>query len=223
MGGKPRPRPIHLALPKGRLSGEVVELFAEAGYDLSALDQDTRKLWIDCGSFRVLTLRGSDVATYVSHGIADVGVVGSDVLGESRPDLYEPLDLGVGRCRLVVAEARAHPVDLRSQMHLRVATKYPEMARRHYQQRGLPVEIVKLAGAIELGPVLGLAEQIVDLVQSGETLRQNGLVEVETIAEVSARLVINRASFRLRGRELDELVDRLGAVVDARRRSRASA
>ena len=215
MGFKPRERHIHLALPKGRLAGDVIALFDAAGYDLSALNKSTRKLWVDCGRFRVLTLRGPDIAAYVAHGVADVGVVGSDVLAESSPDLYEPLDLRVGRCRLVVAEAKARPYDLAAQSHLRVATKYPELARRHYQQRGVPAEIVKLNGAIELGPVLGLAEQIVDLVQTGETLRQNGLVEVETIAEVSARLVINRASFRLRGRELGELVDRLAAVVSS--------
>jgi ATP phosphoribosyltransferase len=215
MGGKPRSRPIHLALPKGRLAADVIALFDAAGYDLGALGRATRKLWVDCGQFRVLTLRGRDIAAYVAHGVADVGVVGSDVLAESRPDLYEPLDLGVGRCRLVVAEARSRPVQNGSQAHLRVATKYPELARRHYQKRGVP-EIVTLHGAIELGPVLGLAEQIVDLVQTGETLEQNGLVEVETIAEVSARLVINRASFRLRGRELGELVERLATVVETR-------
>lgn len=216
MGGKPRigaaPRPLLLALPKGRLAAEVIERFTAAGYDLGPLARPTRKLWVDCGSLRVLSLRGRDVATYVAHGIADAGVVGSDVLAETSPDLYEPLDLGLGRCRLVVAEARARPVDLRSQLHLRVATKYPEIARRYYQRLGVPAEIVKLAGGIELGPVLGLAEQIVDLVQSGETLRQNGLVEVETIMPVSARLVVNPAAFRLRGEELGAMIDRLAAV-----------
>jgi ATP phosphoribosyltransferase len=208
-------RPLLLALPKGRLARQVARIFEAAGYDLGALATPTRKLWVDCGRFRVLTLRGRDVATYVSHGIADAGVVGSDVLAETGPDLYEPLDLGVGKCRLVVAEHGARPVDLRSQAHLRVATKYPEVARRHYQRRGVPVEIVKLAGALELGPLLGLAEQIVDLVETGETLRQNGLVEVETLMDVSARLVVNRAAFRLRGDELGELIDRLAAVCPA--------
>lgn len=219
MGGKPRTRsaaaasrPLLLALPKGRLAAEVIARFEAAGYDLGPLARPTRKLWVDCGRLRILSLRGRDVATYVAHGIADAGVVGSDVLAESAPDLYEPLDLGVGRCRLVVAEARSQPIDLRSQLHLRVATKYPEIARRHYQRLGVPAEIVKLAGAIELGPILGLAEQIVDLVQSGETLRQNGLVEVQTIMDVSARLVVNPASFRLRSGELGPMIDRLAAV-----------
>jgi len=223
MGGKPRARPIHLALPKGRLASDVIELFAKAGYDLSALEDAKRRLWVDCGRFRVLTLRGLDVAAYVAHGVADVGVVGSDVLAESRPDLYELLDLGVGRCRLVVAELASRKGEQRGQRHLRVATKYPELARRHYQNRSVPAEIVKLAGAIELGPVLGLADEIVDLVQTGETLEQNGLIEVETIAEVSARLVMNRASFRLRGGELGELVDRLAEVTGGGQRSAATA
>lgn len=216
MGGKPRAATngrILLALPKGRLLGEVTEIFGRAGYDLSAVHARSRKLWADCGPFRVVTLRGSDVATYVAYGIADAGVVGSDVLAESGVDLYEPLDLGLGRCRMVVAEYRGRPVELGSELHLRVATKYPGVARRHYQALGVPAEIVKLAGAIELGPVLGLAEQIVDLVETGETLRQNGLIEVETIMEVSARLVVNPASFRLRAGDLGQLIDRLAAAL----------
>ena len=222
MGGKARAKPqavakrIVLALPKGRLSESVAKLFAEAGHDLSGLERKGRRLWADCGPFRVLVLRGADVATYVSHGIADVGVVGSDVLSESKPDVYQPLDLDLGKCRLAIAEAKARPVDLRSQVHLRVATKYPVLAREHFRNRGMPVEIVKLAGAVELAPLLGLADQIVDLVETGTTLRENGLVEVETILAISARLVVNRASFRLRGAEIGELIDRLGAALERR-------
>ncbi len=208
-----------LALPKGRLASSVAKLFAEAGYDLSRLEKKGRRLWADCGQFRVLVLRGADVATYVSHGVADIGVVGSDVLSETSPDLYQPLDLGLGVCRLAVAEAKARPIDLRSQVHLRIATKYPTLAREHFRRRGMPIEIVKLAGAVELAPLLGLADQIVDLVETGTTLRENGLVEVETITRVSARLVVNRASIRLRGPEVGELTDRLTSALERRRSS----
>ena len=161
----------------------------------------------------MLVLRGADIATYVSYGVADVGVVGSDILRETEPDLYEPLDLGLGRCRLAVAEVVSQPVDLATHGHLRIASKYPNLARAHYGGKGLPVEIVKLGGAVELAPLLGLVDQVVDLVETGETLRQNGLHEVETILEVSARLVVNRASFRLRHTEIAELLDRLGTVL----------
>ena len=203
-----------LALPKGRLAGQVASLFSRAGYDLSNIENKGRRLWVDCDPFRVLTLRGADVATYVAHGIADVGIVGSDVLRERSPDLYEPLDLQLGVCRLAVAEAGDRPIDLGSQLHLRVATKYPSLARAYYEGLGIPVEIITLAGAIELAPLLGLTDQIVDLVETGETLRQNGLVEVTTILEVSARLVVNRAAFRLRGVEIGDLITRLDATID---------
>jgi ATP phosphoribosyltransferase len=205
-------RPIILALPKGRILDEAAAVFGRAGYDLSPVFGDSRKLVFECGDVRVLVLRNSDIATYVAHGAADAGVAGSDVLDEEGRELYEPLDLGIGRCRMIVAERADARVDDRAQMHIRVATKYPKTTRAYLVRRGLTAEVIKLSGAIELGPLTGLCERIVDITQTGETLRQNGLVEVDTIAEVSSRLVVNPARLKLDG-------ERLGAMIDALERA----
>jgi ATP phosphoribosyltransferase len=205
-------RPIILAMPKGRILDDAAKIFARAGYDLAPVFADSRKLVFECGALRVLVLRNSDVPTYVAHGAADVGVVGSDVLDEAGFELFEPLDLGIGRCRMIVAERADAPVDERSQSHLRVATKYPRTTRAYLQRKGITAEVIGLSGAIELGPLTGLCDRIVDITQTGETLRQNGLVEVDTVAEVSARLVVNPARLKLDG-------DRLGALIDALERA----
>src|SRR5919198_572119 len=213
-------RPIVLAIPKGRILEEAAQVFGRAGFDLSPVLGDSRRLVHDCGALRVLVLRSSDVATYVAHGAADVGVAGSDVLDEEGRDLFEPLDLAIGRCRMIVAE-RAEPTSPpaapghsawddaadRAQAHLRVATKSPRTTRAYLQRKGITAEVIKLSGAIELGPLTGLCDRIVDITQTGETLRQNGLVEVDTVAEVSSRLVVNPARLKLDG-------DRLGALIE---------
>lgn len=221
-------RPIILALPKGRILEEAAAVFARAGYDLSPVLGDSRRLVHDCGPLRVLVLRSSDVPTYVGHGAADVGVAGSDVLDEEGRDLFEPLDLAIGRCRMIVAErgpdATDEPVgprgkvsafDLeadRAQAHLRIATKYPRTTRAYLHRKGITAEVIKLSGAIELGPLTGLCDRIVDITQTGETLRQNGLVEIDTVGQVSSRLVVNPARLKLDG-------DRLGALIDALERA----
>ena len=205
-------KPIVLALPKGRILDEAAAVFARAGYDLSPVQGSSRKLIHDCGPIRVLVLRSSDIATYVAHGAADCGIAGSDVLDEEARELYEPLDLGIGRCRMIVAERADARVDERAQAHIRVATKYPRTTRAYLQRRGLTAEVIKLSGAIELGPLTGLCERIIDITQTGETLKQNGLVEVDTVAEVSSRLVVNPARLKLDG-------DRLGALIDALERA----
>jgi ATP phosphoribosyltransferase len=210
---KANARPLVLALPKGRVHEEAVGLFRRAGLDLSASLGETRKLLHEAAGLRVLVVRSQDVPTYVEHGAADLGIAGRDVLEEERPDLYEPLDLGLGPCRMVVAEPKARPVDERGLVHVRVATKYPEITRRWLQGRGLFAEVIKLYGAVELAPLVGLADRIVDLVSSGETLRQNGLVEVDTILEVTSRLVVNKASLKLRGLEIDALIRKLAKQV----------
>jgi ATP phosphoribosyltransferase len=217
-------RPIILALPKGRILEEAAQVFARAGHDLSPVLGDSRRLVHDCGALRVLVLRSSDVATYVAHGAADVGVAGSDVLDEEGRDLFEPLDLAIGRCRMIVAE-RVEPAPAapgrgrwdelsdRAQAHLRVATKYPRTTRAYLQRKGITAEVIKLSGAIELGPLTGLCDRIVDITQTGETLRQNGLVEIDTVAQVSSRLVVNPARLKLDGDRLAALIDGLERAV----------
>jgi ATP phosphoribosyltransferase len=205
--------PVTLAIPKGRVHAEAVALFGRAGHDLSPSLADTRRLVHDCGALRVLIVRSQDVPTYVERGAADLGVAGSDVLDEDDRDLYQPLDLGIGRCRLAVAEPEDRPVDERGQLHITIATKYPVLTRRWMQQKGLFADVVKLYGSVELAPLTGLADRIVDLVESGETLRQNRLREVETILEVTSRLVVNRASLKLRTAEIDALVSSLRSVM----------
>jgi ATP phosphoribosyltransferase len=192
-------------MPKGRILDDAAAIFARAGYPLT-LD-DSRKLVHECGPLRVLVLRNSDIPTYVAHGAADVGVVGSDVLDEEGRELFEPLDLGIGRCRMIVAERADAPVD--SQAHLRIATKYPRTTRAYLHRKGITAEVIELSGAIELGPLTGLCERIVDITQTGETLRQNGLVEVDTVAEVSARLVVNPARLKLDGARIGGMIDAL--------------
>lgn len=206
-------RPIILALPKGRILDETATVFARAGYDLSPVFGDNRRLVHECGPVRVLVLRSSDVPTYVAHGAADAGVVGSDVLDEEGRDLYEPLDLGIGRCRMIVAERADQRIDDRAQSHLRIATKYPRTTRAYLHRKGITAEVIELSGAIELGPLTGLCDRIVDITQTGETLRQNGLVEVDTIAEISSRFVVNPARLKLDGERLGALIDSLERAI----------
>ncbi len=201
-----------LALPKGRILEETSAVFARAGFDLSPVFGDSRRLVHECGPIRVLVLRSSDVPTYVAHGAADAGVVGSDVLDEEGRELFEPIDLGIGRCRMIVAERADHRIDDRTHSHLRIATKYPRTTREYLHRKGITAEVIELSGAIELGPLTGLCDRIVDITQTGETLRQNGLVEVDTIAQISSRLVVNPARLKLDG-------DRLGALIDALERA----
>jgi len=206
-------RPLVLALPKGRVHEEAVALFGDAGFDLRSTLADTRRLVFDCAGLRVLLVKPADVPTYVEHGAADLGVAGKDVLDEEGRDLYEPIDLGIGVCRLAVAEPTDRPVDDRGLVHLRIATKYPACTRRWLAAQGIFAEIIVLTGSVELAPLTGLADRIVDLVSSGETLRQNRLRERDVIMAVTSRLVVNRASLKLRAREIDPLVRRLREVV----------
>lgn len=211
---------LTLALPRGRILEEALPLFARAGMDLSVVDaaRAGRRLVIsvDKEKLRVLIVRDADVPAYVEYGAADVGIAGRDVLEEQDRDLYEPLDLGIGRCRLVVAEPQDRPVDESAHIHLRYATKFPEITRRHLQERGTVAEVIKLYGSIEIAPLVGLADRIVDLVSSGETLRQHRLREVETVMDVSARLCVSRAAAKLLPDRIDDLVARLGGALVVR-------
>src|SRR5215470_9238992 len=206
---------ITIAISKGRMQDDAVSLLAAAGIKLSPESLASRKLAVDdeSGRYRFIFVKPADVPVYVEHGIADCGVVGRDVLLESEADLLLPLDLGIARCRLVVAAADPEAMT-NVQGMIRVATKYSQIARAHFGARGIPVEIIQLSGSVELAPALGLADMIVDLVETGRTLRENGLTIVEEIAESTGRLVVNRASYQLKSDEVGRLVKALEEVVN---------
>ena len=207
--------PLTLALPKGRLLDHALDLLREIGVD--GVDAESRKLIFDDArlGLRLLFLKPADVPAYVAYGAADLGIAGKDVLLEQEPDVYEPLDLRFGFCRLVVAEPRtlSERDDPARWSWVRVATKYPRMTEQYFSSRGVQVEIVRLDGSIELAPLVGLAERIVDLVQSGETLRANGLVEVAEIARSTARLIVNRASMKTEYSRVRRLVDEMKSRI----------
>ena len=214
-------QPLVIAVPKGRILSEAQPLLARAGVrpEAAFFDEDSRALRFltDDPGIELIRVRAFDVATFVAHGAAQLGIVGSDVLAEfGYRELYAPVDLRIGRCRLSVAEpaALAERDDPRGWSHVRVATKYPHSTAAHFARRGVQAECVKLNGAMELAPLLGLAPRIVDLVSSGRTLKENGLVEVEVIAQVTSRLVVNRAGMKTRP-EVVPLVEAVRAAVGA--------
>jgi ATP phosphoribosyltransferase len=213
--------PLILALPKGRILAECGPLLARAGILPAAdyLDESSRRLRFETSdpALDVVRVRSFDVATFVAFGAAQIGICGADVLLEfDYPEIYAPLDLGIGQCRISVAEPRdtAGTDDPARWSHIRVATKYPNVARRHYASRGIQAEVVHLNGAMELAPGLGLSRLIVDLVQSGSTLRANGLVETEVIAQVSSRLIVNRTALKTRPEVIGGFIARMRSAVD---------
>jgi len=208
--------PVVIAFPKGRLLDPTVELFARIGIATKGLTKDTRRLLFDTDleGVKVMVVRAVDVPTYVEYGAADLGVAGKDVLLEHPKEVYEPLDLAFGMCRVVWAEPE-RKVPTRGgawTVKQRVATKYPNIAERYFTQRGLPIEVIKLSGAVELAPRIGLAESIVDLVSTGKTLAENHLRIVEEIVRSTARLIVNRASLKMKHRRVNEIVERVAAL-----------
>ena len=206
---------ITVAVPKGRLLDEASALFERAmNVSPKTLLSGTRKLAADApeAGLRFISIRAADVASYVEHGAAAVGVAGLDVLREEPRDLYEPLDLGIGRCSVIVAWPKG-AAPLPKGVAPRIATKYTNLASAHFAAKGLPAEIIHLHGSIEVAPSLGLADGIVDITETGETLKANGLVVAETVLEVSARLIVNRVALKLHAERLRRLIDALGRVV----------
>jgi ATP phosphoribosyltransferase len=206
--------PLIIALPKGRILKEALPLLARIGIvpEADFTDENSRKLTIATSGddVRVIRVRSFDVATFVAFGAAQLGIAGNDVLMEfDFSEIYAPVDLGIGHCRLSVAQPAALDPDLSRLSHVRVATKYPGLTRRHFAARGLQAEVIKLNGAMELAPLVGLSSRIVDLVSTGKTLAENGLVEVEVIANITSRLIANRAAFKTDSRVV--------AIIDAMR------
>ena len=206
---------ITIAIAKGRMQDDALSLLGRAGIRLDAEQVNSRRLALEdeSGEYRFIFVKPADVPVYVEHGIADCGVVGRDVLLESEADLLLPLDLGIARCRIVVAAADPD-VMTRAVGMLRVATKYSQIAAARFGARGMPVEIISLSGSVELAPALGLSDLIVDLVETGRTLRENGLTVVDEITESTGRLVVNRASYQLKAEAVVRLVNALRSALN---------
>jgi ATP phosphoribosyltransferase len=203
---------IIFAIPKGRILDEALPLMRAAGIEPAAdfFDKASRALMFATNDpqVQIIRVRAFDVATFVAHGAAHIGIVGSDVIDEFEySELYAPVDLGIGKCRLSVATLN-DATEEAAQGHVRVATKYPSITKRHYLAQGIQAECIKLNGAMELAPLLGLSGRIVDLVSSGQTLKENGLIETEIVAQVSARLIVNRAAYKMMSGTVPALVNR---------------
>ena len=205
---------ITFALAKGRLAEQAFELLEQLGVDCSEPRNPGRQLvlWDKASNVRFIIVKPSDVPTYVDHGVADIGVVGKDTLLESGRPLYEVLDLTFGKCRLCIAGyAEQHQSATRATF--RVATKYPNVARSYYDAKGQTIEIIELHGSVELGPVIGLSDVILDIVESGSTLKANGLTVLEEVCECSARLVVNRVSMKTKRDRIRQLIDGMAEQV----------
>lgn len=203
-------KPLRIALTKGRLEQDTVGLFEKIGYDCSAVRNKGRKLILPVGGgkFEVVLAKAADVITYVEHGVCDLGVVGKDTILESGGGFYEVLDLGFGKCRFAVAGPKNS--DFYGGYSAKtVATKYPNVARGFFESKAMDVQIIKIEGSVELAPLLGLSDAIVDIVETGSTLRENGLEVIETICPISARLIVNSAGMKLRKAEIEALASQM--------------
>lgn len=202
---------LKVAMPKGRIYKKASALFRSAGLPIPLDVDETRKLVIPLpeAGMEFILAKPVDVPTYVEYGVADIGIVGKDVLMEENKDVYELLDLGIARCRMSVIGLP----DWKPGIRQRVATKYPKVASQYFREQGQQVEVVKLNGSIELAPLIGLADRIVDMVETGQTLKENGLVEMTSIFEITSRLIANRVSYRMKNDEIQALCDRLQTVI----------
>ncbi|MBQ2977673.1 MAG: ATP phosphoribosyltransferase [Clostridia bacterium] len=204
---------LNIALPKGRLGDQVYALFSQIGFECAAIYENDRKLVLESpeNDVRYLLVKPSDVAIYVEYGAADVGVVGKDILLDANPDVYELLDLGIGKCRLAVAGPEDYQED--RERVLRVATKFSTVTKKYYSSLNREIEIIKLNGSIELAPILGLSDVIVDIVESGKTLKENHLKVLETIIPISARLIANRSSYLFKNDVISKMTVQLQEVL----------
>lgn len=206
---------LKVAMPKGRIYKQAIRMLQDAGLPITNdLDDDSRKLIVSIpeANMEFILAKPVDVPTYVEYGVADVGIVGKDVLLEEQRDVYELLDLGIAQCRMsVIGLPDWNPV-----INPRVATKYPAIASKYFREKGQQVEVIKLNGSIELAPLIGLADRIVDMVETGQTLKENGLVEQEVMFEITSRFIANRVSFRMKNSAIQEMCDLLQKVTTNR-------
>ena len=207
---------LNVALPKGRLGEKVYAMFEKAGFECPSIKENNRKLIFENEEVgvRYFWVKPSDVAIYVERGAADIGVAGKDILLEYEPDIYELLDLDVGKCRMAVAAKNGFRYD--AGRTLRVATKFPNIARNFYNEQSRDIDIIKLNGSIELAPILGLSDVIVDIVETGTTLKENGLSVVETVVPISARLIANKANYKFKSVAIDAIVESIRCQTEAK-------
>jgi len=209
---------LTIALPKGKLFGLSADLLAKIGYTADGLNEKSRKLVIENKDKKVkfIITKTADVPTYVEYGAADIGVIGKDVLMEAQKDVYELLDLGFGRCHLMMAVHKEQKrASLENYAHTRVATKFPHIAEHFFNSKGMQMEYIKLNGSIELGPIVGLSESIVDIVETGTTLKENNLEEVAYIMDATARLIANRVSFKMKFERIHQMVEDLRIILES--------
>ena len=206
---------INVALPKGRLGEKVYAMFEAAGYECPSIKENSRKLIFENAErgVRYFWVKPSDVSIYVERGAADIGVAGKDILLEYAPDVYELLDLDLGKCRMAVAAKKDFHDD--NQRTLKVATKFANIASAHYASIGRDIDIIKLNGSIEIAPILGLSDVIVDIVETGTTLKENNLEVIDTIVPISARLIVNKASFKFKTEEIEKIAQSIKAQVNS--------
>ncbi|MEG0829892.1 MAG: ATP phosphoribosyltransferase [Anaerovoracaceae bacterium] len=204
---------LNIALPKGRLGDQVYGMLKDAGYDCPAYEDKDRLLVVENKEkdVRYLLVKPSDVAIYVEHHAADVGIVGKDILLESKPDVYELLDLNIGKCRMAVAAPAGYIED--TDKTLRIATKYVNVAKQFYAEKNRDIEIIKLNGSIELAPILGLSDVIVDIVETGGTIKANNLEVIEEFDQISARFIANKSSFKFQNKIISDMMEKLGEAV----------
>jgi ATP phosphoribosyltransferase len=206
---------ISIALTKGRLEQETIKILDKANFDPSELKDKGRKLVFKdkTQDIKYFLVKAADSITYVEHGVADLGVVGKDTILESDNNSYEVLDLGFGKCGFIVASLPENDI-FKKVGHVKIGTKYPKVAKDYFKKKGMDVEVIKIEGSVELAPILGLCDGIVDIMETGTTLKENGLVVLDRICEISARLIVNKASFKMKQNEIWEFIDRIKEVIN---------
>lgn len=206
---------ISIALTKGRLEKETVKILDKANFDPSELKDKGRKLVFKDGKedIKYFLVKAADSITYVEHGVADLGVVGKDTILESDNSCYEVLDLGFGKCGFIVASLPENDI-FKKVGHIKIGTKYPKVAKEYFKNKGMDVEVIKIEGSVELAPILGLCDGIVDIMETGTTLKENGLVVLDRICEISARLIVNKASFKMKQNEIWDFIDKIKKVIN---------
>lgn len=205
---------ISIALTKGRLEKETVKLLDKADYGTEELKDKGRKLVFEDTKedIKYFLVKAADSITYVEHGVADIGVVGKDTLMESDNNYYEVLDLGIGKCKFILASLPEKDI-FKKIGHIKIGTKYPTVAREYFKKKNMDVEIIKIEGSVELAPILGLCDAIVDIMETGTTLRENGLIVFDTICDISARVIVNKASFKMKSEEIQSFIGRIKGVL----------